>query len=112
MVVVSPDGRLGEHQVSWVDVDRAPAPDYHDTASLLEHLDVVAQVNVCQVLDDDVEAGAADSLQHLFLVPLVVVVEDVVSTALGNHVHSVLTPTKKALKWASETVELPFCVFA
>ena len=50
----------------------------------------MAEVDVGEVLDDDVEALAADVLDHLLLVVLVVVVEDVVRAALGHHVHTVL----------------------
>ena len=50
----------------------------------------MAEVDVGEVLDDDVEAVAADVLDHLLLVVLVVVVEDVVRAALGHHVHPVL----------------------
>ena len=50
----------------------------------------MAEVDVGEVLDDDVEAVAADVLDHLLLVVLVVVVEDVVRAALGHHVHTVL----------------------
>ena len=60
------------------------------TLTFFEHLDVVAEVDVGEVLDDDVESLAADVLDHLLLVVLVVVVEDVVRAALGHHVHPVL----------------------
>ena len=50
----------------------------------------MAEINVGEVLDDDVESLAADVLDHLLLVVLVVVVEDVVRAALGHHVHAVL----------------------
>ncbi len=76
-----------------VDVHRAPASDDHDAGPLLQHLEVVTQVDVGEVLDDDVEAGA-EVLDHLLLVGLVVVVEDVVRPALGHHVHAVLSPRR------------------
>ena len=60
------------------------------TLTFFEHLDVVAEIDVGEVLDDDVESLAADVLDHLLLVVLVVVVEDVVRAALGHHVHPVL----------------------
>ncbi len=74
-----------------VDVHRAPAADDHDAGPLLQHLEVVTQVDVGEVFDDDVEAGA-EVLDHLLLVGLVVVVEDVVRPALGHHVHAVFRP--------------------
>ena len=52
----------------------------------------MTQVDVGQVLDDDVEAVAAQVLHHLLLVALVVVVEDVVGAAVGDDVHAVLGP--------------------
>ena len=58
--------------------------------TFLQHLDIVPEIDVGQVLDDDVESLAADVLDHLLLVVLVVVVEDVVRAALGHHVHPVL----------------------
>ena len=50
----------------------------------------MAEVDVGQVLDDDVESLAPDVLDHLLLVVLMVVVEHVVRTALGDDVHAVL----------------------
>ena len=57
--------------------------------TFLQHLDVVAEINVCQVLDDDVKSLAPDVLDHLLLIVLVIVVEHVVRTALGDDVHAV-----------------------
>ena len=50
----------------------------------------MAEIDVRQVLDDDVESLAPDVLDHLLLIVLVVVVEHVVSAALGDDVHAVL----------------------
>ena len=63
--------------------------------TFFEHLNVMAQVDVGQVLDDDVEAGAADGLQHLLLVPLVVVVEHVMGSAFSHNIHPVLRGNDK-----------------
>ena len=57
--------------------------------TFLQHLDVVAEIDVCQVLDDDVKSLAPDVLDHLLLIVLVIVVEHVVRTALGHDVHAV-----------------------
>ena len=75
----------------WVNVDGPTAAHHHHPRPGLQHLQVVSEVDVGQVLDDDVEAGA-EVLHHLLLVTLMVVVEDVVRAALEDHVHPLLRP--------------------
>ncbi len=43
--------------------------------TILEHLDVMAEVDVGQVLDDHVESFAAKEFDHLLLIVLVIVIE-------------------------------------
>lgn len=75
--------------MSRVDVDGSPAADHHDPCPAFEHLEIVAKVDVGQMFDYDIEAGPK-VLHHLLLVVLVVVVEDVVGSTLGDHIHSLL----------------------
>jgi hypothetical protein len=56
--------------------------------TLLDHLDVVRQVDVGQVLDDDVEALVASEVHQLLLVRFVVVVEHLKKTGNGVSVQS------------------------
>ncbi len=48
--------------------------------TVLEHLDIMAEVDVGQVLDNHVESFAAEELDHLLLVVLVIVVEHVMGS--------------------------------
>ena len=88
-----------------VDADGPATAHNHHPSTLLQHLDVVPEVDVGEVLDDDVEAGA-EMLHHLLVVVLVVVIEHVVrptlacsksvtdnpiyNSYLGDHVHALL----------------------
>ena len=59
--------------------------------TFLQHLEIMSEIDVGQVLDDDVESLAADVLHHLLLVVLVVVVEHVVRATFGDEVHAILS---------------------
>ena len=74
-----------------VNAHSSPAPDYHDPGSLLQHLEVMTQVNVGQVFDDHIKSRS-EMLHHLLLVMFVIVIEDMMRPALGHHVHPLLGP--------------------
>jgi hypothetical protein len=60
------------------------------TLTLLNHLDVMRQIDIGQVFDDDVESFVSGKVHQLLLVRFVVVVENLMSSAFQHNVHAVL----------------------
>ena len=77
------DGRLADHRVARINLDRSAAADDDDASAAGHEPQIDRQVPVREHLDDDIDAAAAGELHHLLFEIRIVVVERMAGALLA-----------------------------